>query len=127
MIHMPGAVKKARCMDTGGVVDWWDDLDIESISPFSGNAGSMRPHIVWFGEMPLQMEVIYRALKHCDVFISIGTSGNVYPAAGFVMEARDAGAHTVELNLEPSLGESLFAEKIYGKATDIVPEFLKRF
>jgi len=124
---MHGELKKARCMDTGGGVDWWDDLDREAISPFSGNAGSMRPHIVWFGEMPLQMEVIYRALKRCDVFISIGTSGNVYPAAGFVMEARDAGAHTVELNLEPSLGESLFAEKIYGKATDIVPEFLKRF
>ena len=76
-----------------------------------------RPHVVWFAEMPLEMERIYAALADCALFISIGTSGNVYPAAGFVQEARINGAHTVELNLEPSEGATLFDEKIYGTAT----------
>ena len=67
----------------------------------------MRPDVVWFGEMPREMERIYEALGACDLFISIGTSGTVYPAAGFVMEARAAGAHAVELNLEPSDGADL--------------------
>jgi NAD-dependent deacetylase len=86
----------------------------------------MRVHVVWFGEMPFEMERIYLALAACDLFVSIGTSGTVYPAAGFVEEARHAGAHTVELNLEPSEGESLFAEKRYGPATEVVPDFVAR-
>ncbi len=72
------------------------------------------------------MERIIAALATCDLFISIGTSGNVYPAAGFVKEARRAGARTVELNLEPSLGHSLFDDKVLGKATEIVPAFVDR-
>ena len=86
----------------------------------------MRPDVVWFGEMPREMDRIYEALLACDLFISIGTSGSVYPAAGFVAEARSTGAHTVELNLEPSEGASLFAETHYGPATEIVPEFVGR-
>jgi NAD-dependent deacetylase len=125
LLHMHGELRKARCMDTGHVLEWWDDMDSESISPVSGRAGALRPHIVWFGEMPLEMGVIDAALRRCDLFISIGTSGNVYPAAGFVAQASAAGAHTVELNLEPSLGQSMFAEKIYGAATDIVPKYLE--
>lgn len=82
--------------------------------------------MVWFGEMPLEMERIYAALAGCALFVSIGTSGNVYPAAGFVQEARINGAHTVELNLEPSEGATLFAEKIYGAATAAVPAFVDR-
>ena len=74
--------------------------------------------------MPYRMEEIYQALSACDLFISIGTSGTVYPAAGFVMEARNAGAHTVELNLEPSEGASMFAQAIHGPATQVVPEFV---
>jgi NAD-dependent deacetylase len=81
---------------------------------------------VWFGEMPYRMEEIYNALAACALFVSIGTSGNVYPAAGFVAEARAAGARTVELNLEPSEGVSLFAEAIHGRATAIVPAFVER-
>ena len=72
------------------------------------------------------MDRIYEALGACDLFVSIGTSGTVYPAAGFVMEARAAGAHSVELNLEPSEGASLFAEAIYGPATEVVPAFVER-
>ena len=82
----------------------------------------MRPDVVWFAEMPREMERIYAALHACDLFISVGTSGSVYPAAGFVAEA----AHTVELNLEPSDGASLFAEAHYGPATEIVPDFVER-
>jgi NAD-dependent deacetylase len=86
----------------------------------------MRPHVVWFGEMPLEMERIYAALDACGLFVSIGTSGNVYPAAGFVRHVRQfTEAHTVELNLEPSLGASLFAEARYGPATQVVPRFVE--
>ena len=86
----------------------------------------MRPDVVWFGEMPYFMEEIGALVAACDLFVSIGTSGNVYPAAGLVAEARRLGAHTVELNLEPSEGVSLFHEAIHGKATDIVPAFVTR-
>jgi NAD-dependent deacetylase len=79
---------------------------------------------VWFGEMPLDMDRIYMALAECDLFVSIGTSGNVYPAAGFVAAAREGLAHTVEINLEPSKGASLFHEKRYGTASQLVPAFV---
>jgi len=115
LLHMHGELLKKRHNDSGNIILCDEDLDA---------ACDWRPHIVWFGEMPLEMERIYKALRACDLFISIGTSGNVYPAAGFVAEARNAGAHTVELNLEPSMGNSMFAEKRYGKATEIVPAFV---
>ena len=86
----------------------------------------MRPDIVWFGEMPYFMPEIYRALGEADLFLSIGTSGTVYPAADFVREARQAGAVTVELNLEASRrGHGLFDLEIEGKASDIVPAFVR--
>jgi NAD-dependent deacetylase len=89
--------------------------------------GTLRPHVVWFGEMPFAMDDIQAALAGCGLFISIGTSGNVYPAAGFVEIARLAGAaHTVELNLEPSEGASRFAETIYGPATTVVPVYVEQ-
>ena len=81
-------------------------------------------HIVWFGEMPLYMDEIEQALRHCDLFISIGTSGHVYPAAGFFQMAKAHGAHTVELNIEPSANGSEFDEAHYGPATDVVEEFV---
>jgi len=86
----------------------------------------MRPDVVWFGEMPREMDRVYEALVTCDLFISIGTSGSVHPAAGFVAEARHSGVHTVELNLEPSEGATLFAEALYGPATEVVPTFVER-
>jgi NAD-dependent deacetylase len=87
-------------------------------------SGTLRPHVVWFGEMPLHMAEIDAALAAADLFVSIGTSGNVYPAAGFVAEARQAGIRTVELNLEPSEGASLFDEARYGPAGTLVPAFV---
>ncbi len=116
-LHMHGELLKARHVITGAVQDWHTDIPVES---------DLRPHIVWFGEMPLEMDRIERALDACDLFLSIGTSGNVYPAAGFVSAAKQAGAHTVELNLEPSLGHSLFDEKILGPATQVVPDYIER-
>jgi NAD-dependent deacetylase len=87
--------------------------------------GGMRPDVVWFGEIPYRMEEIYEAFTRCDLFISIGTSGTVYPAAGFAAAARQVGARTVELNLEPSEGVSLFDEARHGKATEIVPLYVE--
>ncbi|HYC75463.1 NAD-dependent deacylase [Brevundimonas sp.] len=122
LIHMHGELLKARCTVTGRVCDWPGDLAPEEPSPFHPR-GTLRPHIVWFGEWPLQMDRIERALAACDLFVSIGTSGSVYPAAGFVQQASRAGASTVELNLEPSLGRHLFDEGRYGPATEVVPAF----
>jgi NAD-dependent deacetylase len=84
----------------------------------------MRPDVVWFGEMPYQMERIYAALADCDLFVAIGTSGTVYPAAGFIEEARAAGAETLELNLEPTDGTSRFSDAMHGNATEIVPAWV---
>ena len=120
IIHMHGELLKVRNEQTGQIIDCLEDVDYQQ-NKF------IRPHIVWFGEIPLQMDKIYDALSQADYFISIGTSGNVYPAAGFVKVANQSGAKTVELNLEPSLRESLFQTKIYGPASQVVPEFIKKF
>ena len=126
LIHMHGELFKARCAACDRVHEWHEDIDVATRSPCCGAAGKLRPHVVWFGEMPLQMERIDAMLSICDLFVSIGTSGTVYPAAGFVQEARLAGARTVELNLEPSDGHSLFVERQYGPATQLVPAFVER-
>ena len=84
----------------------------------------MRPDVVWFGEMPYRMGEIYGALRGADLFVSIGTSGAVYPAAGFVRDARELGARTLELNLEPSQGSSWFHESRLGPAGQIVPQWV---
>ncbi|MDH3581243.1 MAG: NAD-dependent deacylase [Hyphomicrobiales bacterium] len=125
LIHMHGEILVALCAHCGAKSPWEDDLRVDLACPSCSKTGGMRPDVVWFGEMPYRMEEIYAALSTCDLFVSIGTSGNVYPAAGFVMEARSAGAHTVELNLEPSEGITAFAEAIHGKATDVVPSYVK--
>lgn len=126
LVHMHGELLKARCPRCGGVFEWRDDIPLDAVCPACSAVGTLRPHVVWFGEMPLDMDRIEGALSRCGLFLSIGTSGNVYPAAGFVREARRAGARTVELNLEPSEGASLFAERAYGPATRTVPLFVTR-
>lgn len=122
LIHMHGELLKGRCTRSGVVSPWPGDMAADEPSP-DHPEGFIRPHIVWFGEMPLGMNRIDRALAHCDLFVSIGTSGNVYPAAGFVQQAHTVGARTVEINLEPTLGRSLFDEGVYGPATETVPAF----
>ena len=127
LLHMHGELLKARCLNCGNVIPWREVMGLESACPACALPGGLRAHVVWFGEMPFEMERIYEALARCDLFLSIGTSGSVYPAAGFVQEARLNGrARTVELNLEPSEGHSLFEERIYGTASEIVPAFVER-
>ena len=127
LVHMHGELLKTRCAHCGALDARLTNLSIELVCAACREAGGLRPHVVWFGEMPLEMDRIYEALGRCGVFISIGTSGNVYPAAGFVQEVRQvAGARTVELNLEPSEGATLFEERHYGPATEIVPAYVLR-
>ena len=123
LIHMHGELLKASCTRTGRVCDWPGDLAADEPSPHHPS-GRLRPHIVWFGEMPLHMERIEAALAECDLFVAIGTSGAVWPAAGFVRQARLAGARTVEINLAPTTGRRLFDEGVYGPATQMVPAFV---
>lgn len=127
LIHMHGELRKARCAACGDVRDQTDDLGVQAACSKCAEKGAMRPHVVWFGESPLEQDRIAEALDICALFISIGTSGSVYPAAGFVHEVNQLGrAHTVELSLEPSLGESQFAERHYGPASQIVPHYVER-
>ena len=84
----------------------------------------MRPDIVWFGEIPYEMDRIEDALRRADLFVSIGTSGAVYPAAGYVQTARYLGARTLEINLEPSQGSFFFDESRIGRAGELVPAWV---
>ena len=123
LIHMHGELLKACCTRTGRVCDWPGDLAPDEPSPHHPQ-GRLRPHIVWFGEMPLSLDRIEAALARCDLFVAIGTSGAVWPAAGFVGTARAAGARTMEINLEPTPGRRRFDEGVYGPATETVPAFV---
>jgi NAD-dependent deacetylase len=114
LIHMHGDLLTKRCTNSGLTYACHDDLC----------GTDFRPHIVWFGEMPLEMERIYDAIANADLFLSIGTSGNVYPAAGFVQSAKMAGAQTVEINLEAT-PSPYFDRRITGKAGEILPYFIK--
>ena len=125
LIHMHGELLKARCLACHAISPVRHDLASDPACPACGQ-GALRPHVVWFGEMPLGMDAIAEALDGCGLFVSIGTSGNVYPAAGFVDHARRRRARTVELNLERSLGADLFDEGHYGPATQMVPAFVDR-
>ncbi|MFZ5722650.1 MAG: Sir2 family NAD+-dependent deacetylase [Pseudomonadota bacterium] len=126
LLHMHGELLKMHCTRSTRVYDIAGDITPDLACDCCGLTGTLRPHIVWFGEMPIGMERIYDALARCRLFLSIGTSGNVYPAAGFVREARAAGAHTIELNLEPSVTANAFAEHRHGRATDVVPACVDR-
>ncbi|KAA2213102.1 NAD-dependent deacylase [Teichococcus oryzae] len=124
LLHMHGSLRRARCLRCGAARDWDEDLSTDTPCPACGAAGGMRPDIVWFGEMPMGMDRIEAALAECGLFLSIGTSGLVYPAAGFVA-AVQGEARTVELNLEPSAGTRLFDEAHHGPATEVVPRFVE--
>lgn len=123
VIHMHGALNSALCAGCG---NRWESPDItstDSTCPVCGKA-SVRPDIVWFGEMPYHMDEIWDALEHADIFAAIGTSGQVYPAAGFGQHARRNGAHCIELNLDRSAVSGDFHEHLTGPATRIVPEWI---
>jgi NAD-dependent deacetylase len=126
LLHMHGELRSAWCLACDSRLPWENELSSGPPCPACGVAGQLRPDIVWFGEMPYEMERIDRALLACDLFVSIGTSGAVYPAAGFVQTARYAGARTLELNLEPSLGSVYFEETRTGPAGVLVPEWVEQ-
>jgi NAD-dependent deacetylase len=125
LIHMHGRNSIAWCLACDARSPWTGPMGGESTCPQCGSAGGLRPDIVWFGEMPYDMKRIEEALRNCDLFVSIGTSGAVYPAAGFVQTARYRGAKTLEMNLEPSLGSIFFEESRVGPAGELVPEWVE--
>ncbi|RWR12661.1 NAD-dependent deacylase [Paenirhodobacter populi] len=123
VIHMHGSLFGALCARCRHRWPAPMVMRTTDLCPDCGHA-TCRPDIVWFGEMPHHMERIEAALRRADLFVSIGTSGNVYPAAGFVADARHAGIETLELNLEPSVGSRFFDRAVHGPATRIVPEWV---
>ncbi|MFT3688138.1 NAD-dependent deacylase [Paenirhodobacter sp.] len=123
VIHMHGTLNGALCARCGHRWTAPRVMQVTDPCPACG-APASRPDIVWFGEMPYRMAEIWQALRAADLFVSIGTSGNVYPAAGFVADARHAGIATLELNLEPSAGSRLFDAARHGPATQIVPAWV---
>jgi NAD-dependent deacetylase len=106
------------------VVRWRQGLTTIDPCPHCGRTGTLRPHVVWFGEMPFHMDEIEEALHHADLFVAIGTSGSVYPAAGFVSGARAAGIRTCEINLAPSENARAFDGARYGPASEAVPAWV---
>ncbi len=124
LVHMHGELAKIRCGGCGAVSLCADDIGVETLCGSCGVRGRMRPHVVWFGEMPMFMDEIADAMRRADLFVSIGTSGAVYPAAGLVAEARALSIPAIELNLEKSENAALFTEGRYGKAGDIVPAWV---
>ncbi|HRE33812.1 MAG: NAD-dependent protein deacylase [Sphingopyxis sp. 65-8] len=124
LIHMHGEHLNAWCTACDQRSPWTGTLIDRPACPACGMVGYLRPDVVWFGEMPYRMDDIYRAINRADLFVSIGTSGAVYPAAGFVREARQAGARTLELNMEPSQGSYWFDEARQGPATQLVPQWV---
>jgi NAD-dependent deacetylase len=125
VIHMHGELLKARCQHCDSVRLWPDDLTPSAVCHDCGGAGGLRPHVVWFGETPLHMDAIDRALREADLFVAIGTSGAVYPAAGFVADARAMGIGACEINLEAADNADLFDEQRYGPASETVPAWVE--
>jgi NAD-dependent deacetylase len=124
VIHMHGELLKARCGRCEAVRPRLDDLTVSDKCGDCGRPGALRPHVVWFGEMPLAMDLIDDALRKADLFVAIGTSGGVYPAAGFVVDARVYGIRTCEINLEVADNADLFDEQRLGTASDTVPAWV---
>ncbi|MEM8949317.1 MAG: Sir2 family NAD+-dependent deacetylase [Pseudomonadota bacterium] len=125
IIHMHGEILKARCLNCDAVIPWRDDLGVAHTCPACSAADRLRPHIVWFGEMPLELDRIYTVLEGADLFLAIGTSGQVYPATGFVQAVNEIGrARSIELNLEPSAVHGQFDEQRIGPATETVPKLV---
>ena len=124
VLHMHGELLKSRCYKTGSIFNQQKPLNLDSVCRCCRSLGNLRPHIVWFGELPLEIPKIENSLTTCGLFIAIGTSGLVYPAAGFYEQAKKCGAHTVEINLATTT--SNFDTQLSGYASDLVPRFFSQ-
>lgn len=124
VLHMHGEGLSAWCTACDARHRWTGTLRDEPPCPACGEQ-SLRPDIVWFGEMPYRMDEIFAALARADLFVSIGTSGAVYPAAGFVQHAKSHAARALELNLEESQGSRWFDETRLGPASELVPAWVR--
>lgn len=125
VLHMHGELFKVRCVRCDAVTAWSHDLGRQDRCPACGVVGGLRPNVVWFGEIPQHLDEIYAALRDADRFVAIGTSGAVYPAAGFVMTAQQAGIPTCEINLKPSDNTHLFDDVYSGPASETVPVWVR--
>lgn len=126
IIHMHGELLQARCPKSHKVISWLGDLISTDRCRCCQPSEPLRPDIVWFGEIPQRLDLIYDHLGDADLFIAIGTSGTVYPAAGFVEEANRAGADSIEINLDASNMHSHFTYVEHGKATELLPRLVER-
>jgi NAD-dependent deacetylase len=124
LLHMHGELTSGWCLACGERFAWEGPMGEGASCLQCGEEGQVRPDIVWFGEMPYDLDRIDEALRRADLFVSIGTSGAVYPAAGFVQTARYCGARTLEMNLDPSIGSTLFDESRLGPAGKLVPDWV---
>ena len=124
VIHMHGKLLQSRCSQSGLIFSQLKPLNVDSVCRCCQTLGNLRPHIVWFGELPLEIPIIEKALTTCDLFVAIGTSGQVYPAAGLYEQAKTCGAHTLEINLVKT--KSNFDAQLLGNASDLVPSFFSK-
>ena len=124
LLHMHGELNKVRCENCGDIYVTYESVDTQTKCLACGAVGQVRPHVVWFGEMPMGLDEIEYMMNEADLFVSIGTSGTVYPAAGLVNAARAKGIAAIELNLEPSENAHMFTGARYGKASEIVPAWV---
>lgn len=125
LLHLHGELRKARCVHCGLTPSWVDDLAVSTVCPDCQKKGGMRPHIVWFGEMPFHLAEIESLLRSADLFLAIGTSAQVYPAAGFVEVARAGGARTIEVNLVSTDKSGSFERCIEGPAGEVLPPLVE--
>ncbi|MEO0813283.1 MAG: NAD-dependent deacylase [Myxococcota bacterium] len=125
VFHMHGELRKVRCTRCRAVHEWYDPVVLDQSTCPSCSAKSLRPHIVWFGEVPFYLDdAIPEALESSGLFISVGTSGVVYPAAGLVSAAKELGAMTLEVNLEPSANAQMFDVQCSGRSGELLPELV---
>jgi NAD-dependent deacetylase len=124
VVHMHGELSRACCARCGWAAEHRAELSVDLPCPGCGRTGGLRPDVVWFGEMPRFLDEIDAALSGSDLFVSIGTSGSVYPASGLVAQAQRLGIRTCEINLEPSENAHRFDERIYGMASETVPAWV---
>ena len=124
IFHIHGQINQAVCLNCGHILETWGDVDTQTICEHCGAVGMMKPNIVFFGENLLCMDKVDNLLEMCDLFISVGTSGVVYPAAGFVRIAKMYGAKTIEFNAETTSNNFMFDEHIIGKAGTTLPKYV---